>query len=90
MSMTDPIADLLTRIRNAQAAGKTSVGMGASRLKLAILSVLKQEGYIGDFSTSNEGGKSSVSVDLKYHDGRPVIDRIQPGVWADRLRVSHR
>ncbi|MFO1467640.1 MAG: 30S ribosomal protein S8 [Steroidobacteraceae bacterium] len=77
MSMTDPIADLLTRIRNAQAAGKPSVGMGASRLKLAILSVLKQEGYIGDFSTSNEGGKSSVSVDLKYHDGRPVIDRIQ-------------
>ena len=77
MSMTDPIADLLTRIRNAQSSGKPTVGMAASKLKLAILSVLKNEGYIGDFTTSSEGGKASVSVDLKYHDGRPVIDRIQ-------------
>lgn len=77
MSMSDPIADLLTRIRNAQAAGKPTVGMGASKLKLSILSVLKDEGYIAGFATSLEGGKSSVSVDLKYHDGRPVIDRIE-------------
>lgn len=77
MSMTDPIADLLTRIRNAQASGKPSVGMAASKLKLAILSVLKDEGYIGGFTTSTEGGKSAVSVALKYHDGRPVIDRIE-------------
>jgi small subunit ribosomal protein S8 len=77
MSMTDPIADLLTRIRNAQAAGKPTVGMGASKLKLAILGVLKDEGYIGGFATNSENGKTSVSVDLKYHDGRPVIDRIE-------------
>jgi small subunit ribosomal protein S8 len=77
MSMTDPIADLLTRIRNAQSAGKPTVGMGASKLKLAILSVLKDEGYIASFATTSEGGKSTVSVDLKYHDGRPVIDRIE-------------
>ncbi len=77
MSMTDPIADLLTRIRNAQSAGKPTVGMGASKLKLAILSVLKDEGYIAGFATQSEGGKSTVSVDLKYHDGRPVIDRIE-------------
>ncbi len=77
MSMTDPIADLLTRIRNAQSAGKPTVGMGASKLKLAILSVLKDEGYIAGFATTSEGGKATVSVDLKYHDGRPVIDRIE-------------
>ena len=77
MSMTDPIADLLTRIRNAQSAGKPTVGMGASKLKLAILSVLKDEGYIASFATTSEGGKATVSVDLKYHDGRPVIDRIE-------------
>ena len=77
MSMTDPIADLLTRIRNAQSAGKPTVGMGASKLKLAILSVLKDEGYIAGFATASEGGKATVSVDLKYHDGRPVIDRIE-------------
>lgn len=77
MSMTDPIADLLTRIRNAQSAGKPSVSMGASRLKLAILSVLKDEGFIGGFTTSSGEGKLAVSVDLKYHEGRPVIDRIE-------------
>lgn len=77
MSMTDPIADLLTRIRNAQSARKPTVGMGASKLKLAILRVLKDEGYIAGFVTTSEGGKATVSVDLKYHDGRPVIDRIE-------------
>ncbi len=77
MSMTDPIADLLTRIRNAQASGKPDVTMGASRLKLAILGVLKEEGYIASFDVSNDGGKSVVSVELKYFEGRPVIDRIE-------------
>jgi small subunit ribosomal protein S8 len=77
MSMTDPIADLLTRIRNAQAAGKPAVGMGASKLKLAILRVLKDEGYIGDFKTETAGGKMTLTVELRYHDGRPVIDRIE-------------
>src|ERR1700724_4493295 len=76
MSMTDPIADLLTRIRNAQAAGKPTVGVGASKLKLAILKVLKDEGYIAGFGVDTAGAKSTLSIELKYHDGRPVIDRI--------------
>jgi small subunit ribosomal protein S8 len=77
MSMTDPIADLLTRIRNAQSAGKPTVGMSASKLKLAILKVLKDEGYIGAYSVETSGAKMTLSIELKYHDGRPVIDRIE-------------
>ena len=77
MSMTDPIADLLTRIRNAQAARKPTVGVGASKLKTGILKVLKDEGYIGGYSVETTGAKSTLSIELKYHDGRPVIDRIE-------------
>jgi small subunit ribosomal protein S8 len=77
MSMTDPIADLLTRIRNAQASGKATVGVGASKLKLAILKVLKDEGYISDFRVDPATSGRSLSIELKYHDGRPVIDRIE-------------
>jgi small subunit ribosomal protein S8 len=77
MSMTDPIADLLTRIRNAQSAGKPTVGMGASKLKVAILKVLQAEGYIAGFGVDSSGAKSTLSIELKYHDGRPVIDRIE-------------
>jgi small subunit ribosomal protein S8 len=77
MSMTDPIADLLTRIRNAQAAGKPTVTVGTSKLKQAILKVLKDEGYIGSFSVDAPGAKAALSIELKYHDGRPVIDRIE-------------
>jgi small subunit ribosomal protein S8 len=77
MSMHDPIADLLTRIRNAQSAGKPTVGVGSSKLKLAILKVLKDEGYIGAYSIDTVGAKSTLSIELKYHDGRPVIDRIE-------------
>jgi len=77
MSMTDPIADLLTRIRNAQAAGKPTVGMGASKLKTAILKVLKDEGYIAGFGVDSSTAKHTLSIELKYHDGRPVIDRIE-------------
>ena len=77
MSMTDPIADLLTRIRNAQSAGKPTVNVGASKLKIAILKVLKDEGYIGGFGVDSAGAKSTLVVELKYHDGRPVIDRIE-------------
>ncbi|HLW24411.1 MAG TPA: 30S ribosomal protein S8 [Steroidobacteraceae bacterium] len=77
MSMTDPIADLLTRIRNAQAAAKPTVAVAASRLKLAILKVLKEEGYIGNFLVEKDGAKSTLTIELKYHDGRPVIDRIE-------------
>jgi small subunit ribosomal protein S8 len=77
MSMTDPIADLLTRIRNAQSAGKPTVSLGASKLKTAILKVLVDEGYIAGVNTETEGNKSTLHVELKYHQGRPVIDRIE-------------
>jgi small subunit ribosomal protein S8 len=77
MSMTDPIADLLTRIRNGQSARKASVTVGASRLKTAILTVLKDEGYIADFNRANDEGKPVLTIELKYYEGRPVIDRIE-------------
>ena len=77
MSMTDPIADLLTRIRNGQSARKASVAVGASKLKLAILKVLKDEGYITDFRLEANGGKPQLTIGLKYYEGRPVIDRLE-------------
>jgi small subunit ribosomal protein S8 len=78
MSMTDPIADLLTRIRNAQQARKTEVSMAASKVKMAIVSVLKDEGYVADFRIGNDGGgKSTLTVGLKYFEGKPVIDRLE-------------
>ena len=77
MSMTDPIADMLTRIRNGQKARMVSVSMPASKAKEAIASVLKDEGYIIDYATEGEGAKSTLSVELKYFDGVPVIERIQ-------------
>jgi len=67
----------LTRIRNAQSAGKPTVGVGASKLKISILKVLKDEGYIGAYGVETVGAKSTLSIELKYHDGRPVIDRIE-------------
>ncbi len=77
MSMTDPVADMLTRIRNAQAATKKTVTMPASKLKVSIASVLKDEGYIADFSTvDGENNKRNITVDLKYFEGRPVIEQI--------------
>ena len=75
--MTDPIADMLTRIRNGQAASKVEVSMPSSRLKCAIAGVLKDEGYIKDFSTAEEDNKMVLTVALKYHDGKPVIEMIQ-------------
>lgn len=77
MSMSDPIADMLTRIRNAQQAEKSAVAMPSSKLKVAIAKVLKDEGYIEDFSVGEEGGKPTLNVGLKYYAGRPVIDRIE-------------
>jgi small subunit ribosomal protein S8 len=77
MSMTDPIADMLTRIRNAQAAGKAWVSMPASRLKLAIAEVLKNEGYITDATVTEAGGKQELTITLKYFQGKPVIELIQ-------------
>ena len=75
--MTDPIADLLTRIRNGQSANKVEVSMPSSTLKCAIAQVLKDEGYINDFSTADEDGKVVLTITLKYHHGTPVIEMIQ-------------
>jgi small subunit ribosomal protein S8 len=77
MSMTDPIADLLTRIRNGQTARKTEVSTSSSKLKQAVLSVLKDEGYIADFRLDGEGPKPQLIIGLKYYEGRPVIDRLE-------------
>lgn len=75
--MTDPIADMLTRIRNAQAAEKVSVRMPASRMKRAIAQVLEQEGYIEGFSQTGDEIKPTLEIKLKYHEGRPVIVRLE-------------
>lgn len=77
MSMQDPIADMLTRIRNGQMASKTSVSMPASKLKLAIANVLADEGYILGADVSEEGAQRTLTIDLKYYEGRPVIEEIQ-------------
>jgi small subunit ribosomal protein S8 len=78
MSMTDPIADLLTRIRNGQKAGKAQVRMPSSGVKQAILKVLQDEGYIDGFSTEDIGrGKQDLVVELRYHGGKPVIDELR-------------
>jgi small subunit ribosomal protein S8 len=75
--MTDPIADMLTRIRNGQKARMVSVSMPASKAKEAVAKVLQDEGYIMSYSTEGEGAASTLSVELKYFDGVPVIERIQ-------------
>jgi small subunit ribosomal protein S8 len=77
MSMSDPIADMLTRIRNAQSAEKVQVTMPSSKLKIAIAKVLKDEGYIDDFAVRADGGKAELNIALKYYSGKPVIDRIE-------------
>ncbi len=77
MSMTDPIADMLTRIRNGQKARMVSVSMPASRTKEAVAKVLKEEGYITDYAASGEGATKTLTVELKYFEGVPVIERIQ-------------
>ena len=84
MSMQDPLSDMLTRIRNAQMAGKESVEMPGSKLKAAVAQVLKDEGYVGEFSLASDGGKPRLSIALKYYQGKPVIaeiDRVsRPGL----------
>jgi len=77
MSMTDPIADMLTRIRNGQKARMVSVSMPASKAKEAVAQVLKDEGYITGYSSDGEGATKSLSVELKYFEGVPVIERIE-------------
>ena len=79
MSMSDPISDMLTRIRNAQLVGHTEVSMPASKLKASIAQVLKDEGYIEDFAVREKGGdaKKELAIGLKYYAGRPVIERLE-------------
>ena len=90
MSMSDPIADMLTRIRNAQMVEKAIVSMPASKVKTAIAQVLKDEGYIDGFQVKSSDGKSELEIALKYYAGRPVIERIErvsrPGLRVYRGR----
>jgi small subunit ribosomal protein S8 len=90
MSMSDPIADMLTRIRNAQMVEKVSVAMPSSKVKVAIAQVLKDEGYIEDFAVKSEGAKAELNIALKYYAGRPVIERLErvskPGLRVYRGR----
>lgn len=90
MSMSDPIADMLTRIRNAQMVEKATVSMPASKVKAAIAQVLKDEGYIDGFAVKTVEGKSELEISLKYYAGRPVIERIErvsrPGLRVYRGR----
>jgi small subunit ribosomal protein S8 len=89
MSMQDPVADMLTRIRNAQMIGGVSVEMPCSQLKLAILDVLKTEGYIEDVQTLAADGKKDIQVTLKYYQGKPVIEKIKR-VSRPGLRIYRR
>lgn len=91
MSMQDPIADMLTRIRNAQMAAKVSVAMPSSNIKVAVAKVLEEEGYVSAYSVeAGESNKSELTIDLKYFDGKPVIAELdrasRPGlrVYADK------
>lgn len=92
MSVTDPIADMLTRIRNAQMTEKASVSMPASKVKQGIAEVLKAEGYIKDFQVQDADGKPTMEIALKYSGGRPVIDKItrasRPGLRMYKDRDS--
>lgn len=77
MSMQDPIADMLTRIRNGQARSMRTVGMPSSKLKVAVAGILKEEGYIVDFRTVEEERKATLEIELKYFEGKPVIETLQ-------------
>jgi small subunit ribosomal protein S8 len=90
MSMTDPVADMLTRIRNGQRANKAEVRMPSSKLKESIAGVLKEEGYIADYSVDTQGAKPELNMKLKYFQGRPVIENIRrvsrPGLRVYRAK----
>ena len=77
MSMTDPIADMLVRIRNAAAVGKPTVKMPSSKTKVAIAKVLEDEGYVASSRVTKDGAKSVLEIALKYYEGKPVIERLQ-------------
>jgi len=94
MSMSDPVADMLTRIRNAQSAKKTNVSMPNTKLKVAIAEVLKTEGYIADYRVEElDNNKKKLTIDLKYYQGKPVIENIRrisrPGlrVYRDKNKL---
>ena len=89
MSMTDPISDMLTRIRNAQTARKPSVTLPSSKQKLAVAKVLEQEGYIASVTTENVDGKDAMTLELKYYQDKPVIERIER-VSRPGLRIFKR
>jgi small subunit ribosomal protein S8 len=89
MSMTDPISDMLTRIRNAQTARKPSVTLPSSKQKLAVAKVLEQEGYLSSVATENVEGKETLTLGLKYYQDQPVIERIQR-VSRPGLRIFRR
>lgn len=95
MSMSDPIADMLTRIRNGQMAGHSKVTMPASKLKSAVAKVLQDEGYVNAVSLKEEDGKQELTVELKYFDGKPVIEMIKrvsrPGlrVYKDKDKLPN-
>lgn len=92
MSMSDPVADMFTRIRNGQRVDKQSVSMPSSKLKVAIAKVLQDEGYIEGFSVKADGAKAELEVQLKYYAGRPVIERLErvsrPGLRIYKGRDS--
>jgi len=75
--MQDPVSDMLTRIRNAQAADKASVSMPSSTIKAGIAQVLKDEGYVADYSVDKDGPKATITIELKYFEGKPVIEMIK-------------
>ena len=77
MSMTDPIADMLVRIRNAAAVGKPTVKMPSSKIKVAIAKVLQDEGYLGGSRVTQNGAKAELEIVLKYYEGKPVIEKLQ-------------
>jgi small subunit ribosomal protein S8 len=89
MSMTDPIADMLTRIRNAQTARQPSVKVPSSRRKLAIAKVLEKEGYLGSVKVENVDGKNTMELELKYYEDKPVIERLER-VSRPGLRIYKR
>lgn len=92
MTMQDPISDMLTRIRNGLAASKVKVTMPSSKQKAAIAQVMKDEGYISDFSVDDAEGKPALSVTLKYYDGKPVISKLnrvsRPGLRSYKGKTA--
>ena len=88
MSLQDPIADMLTRIRNAQARSKKEVNIPSSKVKAAIAGILKEEGYITDFRLSEEGNKTILTIELKYFEGKPVIEMLRRASRPSLRRYS--